>query len=56
MSKSPLCWVCLKKLGGKFNQPNQTCVVVVDPIGSEHRVHHVCVKDADGKQIRTEPV
>lgn len=53
---TPICWVCGKKLGGKSNLPNQTCAVVVDPGGTAHRVHHVCVKDADGVKIRTEPV
>lgn len=55
-SLSPICWVCGKKLGGKFANDKATCVVMRDPIGNEHRCHHVCVKDADGTQIRTEPV
>ena len=53
-----ICWVCGNKLGSRYNsaRASQTCSVVVDPGGTEHRVHHVCVKDADGKVVRTEPV
>ena len=51
-----ICWVCGKKLGGKYATDGQTCAVVLDPGGTEPRVHHVCVKDADGKQVRSEKV
>lgn len=50
------CWVCGKKLGGKFFNPNATCSIMIDPIGLEHRCHHVCKKDADGKFVRIEYV
>ncbi len=57
-SLSPICWVCGKKLGSivRAMDSKTTCAVVRDPIGNEHRCHHVCVKDADGVQVRTEPV
>ena len=51
-----ICNVCLRKLGGKYNQGKDTCSVVVDPLGNEKRVHHGCVRDSDGKFVRKELV
>jgi len=55
--KSSICWVCGRKLGPAVGPIGRSmCSVVRDPIGLEHRVHHVCVADADGKLIRKELV
>lgn len=53
-----ICWVCGGRLGSSVTKPNEktTCSVVLDPGGTEHRVHHKCAKDADGKLVRTEKV
>lgn len=56
--KTMICWVCGRKLGPRYGELTQahTCAVVKDGGGTEHRVHHVCARDADGKKVRDEKV
>lgn len=61
MTPAPVmrCWVCGKLLGGKHAKSRgdrDTCAVVLDPGGIEHRTHHACTRDAEGRVIRSEPV
>lgn len=44
-SLSPICWVCGKRLGSAHPRPGEHCAVVRDPLGHEHRVHLICLKD-----------
>jgi len=50
------CWHCGKLLGSLNRKAHQTCAVVKDPLGNQHRVHKVCLRasvDTGNTLVRT---